>query len=70
MEALEGLATPPRTRGEALAALYAEVLSFVRLDRTSVLAITHTALRGTGYSMLVQGTRGLIAVSSFLPMRG
>jgi len=57
MENLEALATsPPRSRGEALAALYGEVLSFVRLDRASVLAITRNVLRGAGYDLLVNGT--------------
>jgi len=57
MENLEALATsPPRSRGEALTALYGDVLNFVRLDRASVLAITRNVLRGAGYDLLVNGT--------------
>ena len=55
METLEQMAAPPRTRGEALSALYGELLTFVRLDRASVLAITRNVLRGTGYDLLVNG---------------
>ena len=57
VENLEAHAAPPRSRGEALTAVYQQLLTFVRVDHTSVLAITRNVLPMAGYDMLSNGTQ-------------